>query len=104
MIWIEGQWAIRFRAGELVEHFAAEALPPERLDEEFHPVPLLVLVVAQPMEHANDRFGDGEDAIRRQKLEEDESAPRHRRRASGDGDPEAARRQPAAVRDARLPT
>ena len=43
---------------------------PERLDEELQPVALLVLVVAEPVEDADDRLGDVEHLAGRQELEQ----------------------------------
>ena len=45
-----------------------QRVQPERLDHELHPVPLLVLVVAEPLEDPQHRFGDAEDLRRRQEL------------------------------------
>ena len=52
---------------------------PERLDEELQPIPLLVLVVAEPMEDADDGFG-ARRACRRP--EETRTAPGRRATAS----------------------
>ena len=47
---------------------ARKRVPAQRLDHELHAVALLVLVVAELVEHAQHRFGDVEDLGRRQEL------------------------------------
>ena len=75
--------------------FLAPAIPPERLDHELHPVALLVLVVAEPLEHAQHRFGDAKDLGRREELVKDAGRRAHDRRAAAGRDPESPRRRPA---------
>src|SRR4029079_5580767 len=57
-------------AGEIALECGAKALQSERLHQELHAVALLVLVVAEAMEHAHDRFGNREHLTRRDELEQ----------------------------------
>ena len=72
-----------------------EALPPDRLDQELHPVLVLVLIVAEPVVDADDGLGDVEHLADRQEVEELEARSRHRRGAAGDEHAEAALRRRA---------
>ena len=59
---------------ERVVERRAQRLPSHRLDQELHPVALLVLVVAARVKHANHRLGDVQHLLDRQEIEQ------HRRR------------------------
>ena len=75
---------------ELAIEFGLEPFPAERLDQEFQAVALLVLVVAEAMEHAHDRFGNVEHFPDGQELVEHVTGAGHRRRSTSDGHREAA--------------
>ena len=64
--------------------FGEEPIPAERLDQELQPVRLLVLVVAELVEHADDRFGDVEHLRRRQEVVHRRGRLHHDRRAAAD--------------------
>ena len=83
--------ALRAELGELLVVFGEEAVPAELLDQELQAVRLLVLVVAELVEDADDRFGHVEDLRRRQKLVHRLGGLHHDRRAAADDDAEAAR-------------
>ena len=86
---------------ELLVELRLEAVPAERADQELQAVALLVLVVAEPVEDADDRFGDVEHLAGRQELEQLVPGAGQRRGAAGDGDAEAALRpvrRPCATR------
>ena len=68
----------------------APARPAQRLDHELHAVALLVLVVAEALEHAQHRLGDAQDFRGRQELVQQPRRRRHDRRAAAGGDAEAA--------------
>ena len=70
---------------------ARQASQPRVLDQELHPVALLVLVVAEAVEDAQHRLGHVEDLARGQELEEQPGRRAQDRRAAAGGDPEAAR-------------
>ena len=72
MVGVEGQGRAAFGAegGEGGLELLAPALPAQLLDEELHPVALLVLEVAEAMEDAQDRLRQLEDLARRQELEQ----------------------------------
>ena len=75
---------------QLVPVLLDEAIPAHRLDEELHPVALLVLVVAVAVIDADDRLGDVEHLARRDERLEQRAVAGHRRGAAADGDAEAA--------------
>ncbi len=66
-------------------------VPPERLDHELHPVALLVLVVAEPVEHAQDGFGHAEQVRGRDEFVQDTGRLAHDGGAAARHDPEAPR-------------
>ena len=74
----------------------AEALEPELLDEELHPVRLAVDAVAQPVEHPDHRLRQLQQLSRREERDEHLRRDRERRGAAARAHEEAA----AAVREA----
>src|SRR5206468_3741613 len=68
----------------------APLLEAQLADQELHPIALLVLVVAQAMEHAQDRLADREQLAGGQELEERRARAAQDRGAAADRDPEAA--------------
>ena len=77
---LEGSGAL-----EIAFEFLSEPLPSERLHEELQAIALLVLVVTQPMEHADDRFGHDEHVGGRKELVEHLAGTRQRGGAPRDG-------------------
>ena len=75
---------------ERVVECRAKRVPSHRLDQELHPVALLVLVVAARMEDANHRLGDVQHLRRRQEVEQHRCRRGHRRGAAADVDAETA--------------
>ena len=75
---------------ELLAIFGEEAFPSELLDEELQAIGLLVLVVAELVEDADDRFCHVEHLRRGKKVVHGLGGLHHDRRAAADDDAEAA--------------
>ena len=60
--------AFGLHLGERTLELRAPLVPAERLHQELHPVLVLVLVVAEAVEHAHDRLGDVQHLLDRQEL------------------------------------
>jgi hypothetical protein len=73
MVRIEGQLRAAFGVDPLPFFFVflTVAIPPHRLDEELHPVLVLVLAIAQLVVDANDGLRDFEDVACGRELVED---------------------------------
>ncbi len=90
-------------AAQLALELRLEPVPSERAHQELQTVPLLVLVVAEPVVDADDGFRDVEHLADRQELVEHVAGARQRRRAAGDGHAESALRPSVDGLHARLP-
>src|SRR5262249_19650869 len=93
------RWALRIkgqprpaRRAKLLQslfYLGPPPLPAELLDQEFHPVSLLVLAIPELVEHAKDGLGDVEDLAGRQEIEEDSPRGAEDRRSASGGDAKA---------------
>src|SRR5262249_56354274 len=89
-------WRLRAAVGQLALLLLAPARPAEGLDHELHAIALLVLVVAEALEDAQDCFCDAQDLRRRQELVEQPGGLHHDGRAAARGHPEPAPPLPTA--------
>ena len=68
---LEERHALGLARSERAVVLGLPAIPAERLDHELHPIPLLVLVVAELLEDAQHRLGDAQDARSRHEVVND---------------------------------
>ena len=90
-------------ANALALVLGTEALPSERPDEELQAIALLVLVVAEAMEDADDGLRAVEHLVGGQELVQHAARARQRRGAAGDGDLEAVHGPAVDLLHARVP-